>query len=155
MLCHTQATMYKMGQRVLAENAGVMEVRYELPNKHYIPVDMKYIGVDNTTPYVVPISWFGILFGLGVAVGLNGLKELTLFWKYHLPRVVEQKLMASATRVLSFSRSKPLSIILCHPVLGYASRAWSTDPSPFISYFLIAHQTKRGGFHPSGRTKVR
>lgn len=53
--------MFKMGQRVLAENAGVMEVRYELPNKHYIPVDMKYIGVDNTTPYVVPISisWFG------------------------------------------------------------------------------------------------
>jgi len=45
-----QATLYKMGQRVLAENAGVMTVRYVLPNKHYIPVDMKYIGVDNTTP---------------------------------------------------------------------------------------------------------
>jgi urate oxidase len=39
-----------MAQRVLAENAGVESVRYELPNKHYIPVDMKYIGVDNTTP---------------------------------------------------------------------------------------------------------
>jgi len=45
-----QATLYKMAQRVLAENAGVESVRYVLPNKHYIPVDMKYIGVDNTTP---------------------------------------------------------------------------------------------------------
>jgi hypothetical protein len=41
-----------MGQRVLAENAGVKTVEYTLPNKHYIAVDMKYIGVDNTTPYV-------------------------------------------------------------------------------------------------------
>jgi urate oxidase len=47
---HLQATLYKMAQRVLAENAGVESVRYVLPNKHYIPVDMKYIGVDNTTP---------------------------------------------------------------------------------------------------------
>ena len=45
-----------MGQRVLAENAGVESVRYVLPNKHYIPVDMKYIGVDNTTPYVPETS---------------------------------------------------------------------------------------------------
>ncbi|KAI0247671.1 hypothetical protein BJV78DRAFT_1132750, partial [Lactifluus subvellereus] len=45
-----QATLYKMAQRVLAENAGVETVRYALQNKHYIAVDMKYIGVDNTTP---------------------------------------------------------------------------------------------------------
>lgn len=45
-----QATLYKMAQRVLAENVGVESVRYVLPNKHYIPVDMKYIGMDNTTP---------------------------------------------------------------------------------------------------------
>jgi hypothetical protein len=51
-ILYIQATLYKMAQRVLAENAGVMSVRYVLPNKHYIPVDMKYIGVDNTTPYV-------------------------------------------------------------------------------------------------------
>ena len=24
---------------------------YSLPNKHYIPVDMKYIGIDNTSPF--------------------------------------------------------------------------------------------------------
>ncbi|KAG2147733.1 uncharacterized protein EDB93DRAFT_401262 [Suillus bovinus] len=55
-----QATLFKMGQRVIAENAGVESVTYELPNKHYIPVDMKYIGVDNTTPanaeVFVPVS---------------------------------------------------------------------------------------------------
>ncbi|KAG1894140.1 uncharacterized protein F5891DRAFT_1063490 [Suillus fuscotomentosus] len=55
-----QATLFKMGQRVIAENAGVASVTYKLPNKHYIPVDMKYIGVDNTTPanaeVFVPVS---------------------------------------------------------------------------------------------------
>ncbi|KAG1842512.1 hypothetical protein DFJ58DRAFT_806139 [Suillus subalutaceus] len=45
-----QATLFKMGQRVIAENSGVESVTYKLPNKHYIPVDMKYIGLDNTTP---------------------------------------------------------------------------------------------------------
>ncbi|PFH47995.1 hypothetical protein AMATHDRAFT_76942 [Amanita thiersii Skay4041] len=45
-----QATLYKMAQRVVAENTGVKSVTYRLPNKHYVPVDMKYIGVDNITP---------------------------------------------------------------------------------------------------------
>ena len=50
MLACTQATLFKMGQRVIAENAGVQKIEYALPNRHYIPVDMKYIGIDNTTP---------------------------------------------------------------------------------------------------------
>ncbi|KAF5344361.1 hypothetical protein D9758_013255 [Tetrapyrgos nigripes] len=45
-----QATLYKMAQKIIADNAGVQEVSYSLPNKHYVPVDMKYIGVDNMTP---------------------------------------------------------------------------------------------------------
>ncbi|KAF7969942.1 hypothetical protein HWV62_25474 [Athelia sp. TMB] len=45
-----QATLYKMAQRVLAENAHVAAVTYRLPNKHYIPVDMRYLGIDNLTP---------------------------------------------------------------------------------------------------------
>ncbi|KAN0092580.1 hypothetical protein V8E55_003364 [Tylopilus felleus] len=45
-----QATLFKMGERVIAENAGVDEATYKLPNKHYIPVDMRYLGVDNLTP---------------------------------------------------------------------------------------------------------
>ena len=39
-----------MAQRVVSENAFIQTASYTLPNKHYIPVDMKYIGVDNLTP---------------------------------------------------------------------------------------------------------
>lgn len=45
-----QATLYKMAQQIVAENPYVESVTYSLPNKHYIPVDMRYIGVDNMTP---------------------------------------------------------------------------------------------------------
>ncbi|KAI0724248.1 hypothetical protein C8T65DRAFT_563997, partial [Cerioporus squamosus] len=45
-----QATLYKMGQRIIAENAQITDVTYKLPNKHYVPVDMKFIGVDNLSP---------------------------------------------------------------------------------------------------------
>lgn len=47
-----QATLYKMGVAIVEEFKQVEEVRYALPNKHYVPVDMKYINVDNTSPYV-------------------------------------------------------------------------------------------------------
>ena len=46
-----QATLYKMGQRLIKENAAVDRATYRLPNKHYVPVDMKYIGIDNTSPF--------------------------------------------------------------------------------------------------------
>ncbi|GLB44388.1 putative catalyzes the oxidation of uric acid to 5- hydroxyisourate, which is further processed to form (S)-allantoin [Lyophyllum shimeji] len=45
-----QATLYRMAQLLLVQNAGVQTVTYSLPNKHYIPVDMRYIGVENVTP---------------------------------------------------------------------------------------------------------
>jgi len=45
-----QAALFKMGERVISENVGVEEVTYQLPNKHYIPVDMRYLEVDNLTP---------------------------------------------------------------------------------------------------------
>ena len=48
-----------MGQRIIAENAHIASVTYKLPNKHYVPVDMKYIGIDNMSPYVlVPSTLF-------------------------------------------------------------------------------------------------
>ena len=52
-----QATLYKMAQRVVSENAFIQTVSYALPNKHYIPVDMKYIGVDNLTPLSIFFSF--------------------------------------------------------------------------------------------------
>ncbi|KAF4614003.1 hypothetical protein D9613_008190 [Agrocybe pediades] len=45
-----QATLYKMAQRIVAENASVNSVSYALPNKHYIPVDLRYLNIDNLTP---------------------------------------------------------------------------------------------------------
>lgn len=51
-LVATKATLYKMAQRVLADNPFVQSVSYSLPNKHYIPVDMKYIGLENLKPFV-------------------------------------------------------------------------------------------------------
>lgn len=47
-----QATLYKMAQQLIAETALINSVTYTLPNKHYVPVDMKYIGIDNMTPWV-------------------------------------------------------------------------------------------------------
>ena len=41
-----------MGERIISENAHVQTVKYSLPNKHYIPVDMRYAGIDNLTPCV-------------------------------------------------------------------------------------------------------
>lgn len=45
-----QATLYKMAKLVLSAHADVKEVTYKLPNKHYIPVDMRYLGVENLHP---------------------------------------------------------------------------------------------------------
>ncbi|KAI0773016.1 uricase [Trametes elegans] len=55
-----QATLYKMAQRIVNEHAHIQSVSYSLPNKHYVPVDMKYLGIDNTSPpnaeVFVPLS---------------------------------------------------------------------------------------------------
>ncbi|TFK50264.1 uricase [Heliocybe sulcata] len=45
-----QATLYKMAQTILAEDKYINAVTYKLPNKHYVPVDMRYIGVENMKP---------------------------------------------------------------------------------------------------------
>lgn len=50
LISFVQATLYKMAQRIIAENYSVNSVTYTLPNKHYIPVDMRYLDVDNLTP---------------------------------------------------------------------------------------------------------
>jgi urate oxidase len=41
-----------MAQLIIAQNKGVQSVTYALPNKHYIPVDMRYMGVENVKPSV-------------------------------------------------------------------------------------------------------
>ncbi|KAK1228931.1 hypothetical protein PQX77_008024 [Marasmius sp. AFHP31] len=45
-----QATLYKMATQIVTENPGIEDVSYSLPNVHYVPVDMSYIGKENLNP---------------------------------------------------------------------------------------------------------
>lgn len=45
-----QATLYKAAQRFLEANARVASVTYRLPNRHYVPVDLTYAGLENMQP---------------------------------------------------------------------------------------------------------
>lgn len=51
-----QATMYNMATSILAKAALVLEVTYELPNKHYILFDLKWKGLDNDNVLFYPLS---------------------------------------------------------------------------------------------------
>jgi len=128
--------MYKMGQRVLAEKAGVMSVRYVLPNKHYIPVDMKYIGVDNTSPYV-PISRFGRYMEFGLGVQSQWTEGTIPFLEMPSASCCGAEVDGTCDRGAFFfsieaSFSRPLSSVTLR-----GPGQLSTDASPFLSYFLI------------------
>jgi len=43
-----QGTMHRMSREVLETNPSVIEVTYRMPNRHYIPVPLDYIGLQNT-----------------------------------------------------------------------------------------------------------
>ncbi|KAG8748271.1 hypothetical protein FRC10_007661 [Ceratobasidium sp. 414] len=45
-----QATMFKMSQKFIAENGTASAISYRLPNKHYIPVPLDFIGLANSKP---------------------------------------------------------------------------------------------------------
>jgi len=45
-----QATVYKMCQEIIAKNPTVGSVTYRLPNKHYIPVNLAFMKLENMTP---------------------------------------------------------------------------------------------------------
>jgi len=45
-----QATLYKMAQQIIGDNASVGSVTYSLPNKHYIPVNLGFMHLENMTP---------------------------------------------------------------------------------------------------------
>jgi hypothetical protein len=98
-----------MGQRVLAENAGVESVGYVLPNKHYIPVDMKYIGVDNTTPYVLFLPWNLGFLGIGFCLIVFG--DYSIYGIRHQPRVCGAEDDWGATGHGSFLDRCPLPVI--------------------------------------------
>ncbi|THH09033.1 hypothetical protein EW145_g2310 [Phellinidium pouzarii] len=39
-----------MAAQLVAEHGRLESVGYALPNRHYVPVDMKYVGIENMTP---------------------------------------------------------------------------------------------------------
>ncbi|KAB5592526.1 Uricase [Ceratobasidium theobromae] len=45
-----QTTMYKMSQKFIANNSTANSISYRLPNKHYIPVSLDFIGLANSKP---------------------------------------------------------------------------------------------------------
>jgi urate oxidase len=45
-----------MGRALLAAHSTVQKVSYVLPNKHYIGVDMGYIGVANEGEVFMPVA---------------------------------------------------------------------------------------------------
>lgn len=45
-----QATMYKMCEQILEANPTVGSVTYRLPNKHYIPVNLAFMKLENMSP---------------------------------------------------------------------------------------------------------
>jgi len=45
-----QATLYKMAQKIIDENPSVGAITYRLPNKHYIPVNLSFMHLENLTP---------------------------------------------------------------------------------------------------------
>jgi urate oxidase len=45
-----QATLFKTAQALIAASSTVSTVQMSLPNKHYVPVDLGYIGLENVKP---------------------------------------------------------------------------------------------------------
>jgi len=48
-----QATLYRTAQLAIFQNPGIQSIKYALPNKHYVPVDMSYRSVENVAEYVL------------------------------------------------------------------------------------------------------
>jgi len=45
-----QATLYKAAQRLLEVSGRVASVTYRLPNRHYVPVNLAFAGLENMHP---------------------------------------------------------------------------------------------------------
>jgi hypothetical protein len=92
-LTSSQATLYRMARLIIAQNAHVQTVSYALPNKHYIPVDMGYLGVENLVLCVLP-------WRLGIIASLT----LVRFYLYG----TERKRMSSCPSRLPGAHPFPL-----------------------------------------------
>ena len=69
-----------MAEQIVVEYPLVQSATYALPNKHYIPVDMRYAGIDNLTPCV--ISFISFIFSSFSVLPLARFLSISLS---HLP----------------------------------------------------------------------
>ncbi|TFK34274.1 hypothetical protein BDQ12DRAFT_763714 [Crucibulum laeve] len=115
-----QATLYKMAQRVIAENASIKDVTYKLPNKHYIPVDMKYLGVDNTTPlsvifiYSSLVPFFVLSFSFILLLGVWSIVAFKRRWRSLVLGPVVVQFVFSVEVLLSSSSPRKLPTFTNH-----------------------------------------
>ena len=49
-----QESMYRMGEAVLAALPGIAEIGFAMPNKHYIPINLRPFGLDNPGTVFLP-----------------------------------------------------------------------------------------------------
>lgn len=49
-----QDSMYRMGEAVLAAIPEIAEIGFAMPNKHYIPIDLRPFGLDNPGTVFLP-----------------------------------------------------------------------------------------------------
>ena len=49
-----QGSMYRMGEAVLAAIPEIAEISFAMPNKHYIPIDLKPFGMENPAAVFLP-----------------------------------------------------------------------------------------------------
>ncbi|MDP4006309.1 factor-independent urate hydroxylase [Methylobacterium sp. NEAU K] len=49
-----QDSMYRMGEAVLADVPEVAEIAFVMPNKHYVPIDLKPFGLENPGTVFLP-----------------------------------------------------------------------------------------------------
>jgi len=59
-----QHTLYAIGQAVLEKCSEVSEIHLSMPNKHYLPVDLRPFGMENRNEIFVPTDEpFGLIEG--------------------------------------------------------------------------------------------
>lgn len=114
-------------------------VKYTLPNKHYIPVDMRYAGIDNLTPCVISpllcLSFISSLFPFPFALFF----ALYVRMPYGRPRscpAARSCLLCIAARSASRVPSSPISIAIgMHNLQSAICNLPDPHPSSLVSCF--------------------
>ena len=125
-----------MGERIVSENPRVQTVKYTLPNKHYIPVDMRYAGIDNLTPCVIsPLVPFS-LFSLFSLLAFHFLSiSLCVLRAYAVHPSCARSLACLASWVFPHSRRRSFSASRVPPIahLDHIWHALAISPSLSLS----------------------